>query len=254
MRPRLQPFYPEIIAHRCGGAHAPENTLAGLRAAAALGVRGVEFDVMLCADGTPVLIHDETLERTTDGCGRVADTSLEALRRLDAGRWFDVCFAGEKIPTFEEAARLCRELGLWANVEIKPATGFEAATGEAVARLARHFWPEAEGVLLSSFSLSALQAARQAAPDLPRALLQEEVGPDWRLLLEESGSLSLHVDWRNLSRGQAAALAAAGVPLACYTVNEPADAARLMAWGVAAVFSDWPDVLLKCRSGPLKGA
>ena len=78
-------IYPRIIAHRCGGALAPENTLAGLRVAARLGCRGVEFDAMLAADGVPVLIHDETLERTTSGLGRVTDSESAQLIRLDAG-------------------------------------------------------------------------------------------------------------------------------------------------------------------------
>ena len=243
MNPERRPCHPPIIAHRCGGGHGPENTLAGLRAAAALGVKGVEFDVMLCADGTPVLIHDETLERTTDGHGRVADTSLEGLRRLDAGFWFGSRFKGEKLPTFGEAASLCRELGLWANVEIKPSAGFESVTGAAVARQARHFWPGGEGVLLSSFSRPALRAARDAAPGLPRALLLEELAPDWRWQLADSGSVALHLDAGRLTREQAAEVRAAGVALACYTVNDQEAASRLLAWGVAALFSDWPERL-----------
>ncbi|HRC61180.1 MAG TPA: glycerophosphodiester phosphodiesterase family protein, partial [Candidatus Propionivibrio aalborgensis] len=78
---------PRVFAHRCGGALAPENTLAGLRMAAAMGCRAVEFDVMLSADSSPWLIHDETLERTTNGAGRVCDTSDDALRKLDAGSY-----------------------------------------------------------------------------------------------------------------------------------------------------------------------
>ncbi|MCC7269211.1 MAG: glycerophosphodiester phosphodiesterase, partial [Rhodocyclaceae bacterium] len=92
--------HPRLIAHRCGGALAPENTLAGLRKAFELGYRAVEFDVMLSGDGTPVLIHDETLERTTDGRGRVADTSDAELARLDAGSWRGAQFAGEPLPSF----------------------------------------------------------------------------------------------------------------------------------------------------------
>lgn len=248
MTPKYLPAYPPIIAHRCGGAHGPENTLAGLRAAAALGARGVEFDVMLCGDGTPVLIHDETLERTTDGHGRVADTPLATLRRLDAGSRFASRFAGEGIPTFAEAAALCLELGLWANVEIKPAAGFETATGTAVARLARRFWPDGGGVLLSSFSPPALRAARDEAPELPRTLLLETLPLDWRQAMADTGSLAVHVDWRRLTRQQAAAFGAARVPLACYTVNEEATAARLFAWGVSAVFSDYPERLLAWAS------
>src|SRR6266545_5338922 len=97
--------YPRVVGHRGGGALAPENTLAGIRMAAAMGFGGVEFDVMLSVDGVPVLIHDETLERTTDGRGAVADTPYDALTRLDAGSWFDARFRGERIPSFELAGK-----------------------------------------------------------------------------------------------------------------------------------------------------
>ena len=94
-------IYPRIIAHRCGGALAPENTLAGLRLAARLGCGGVEFDTMLAADGVPVLMHDETLERTTSGCGRVADLDSISLARFDAGSRHHPAFAAEPVPTLE---------------------------------------------------------------------------------------------------------------------------------------------------------
>jgi len=112
--------YPRLIAHRGGGVLAPENTLAALRMAATRGYRAVEFDVMLSADGTPMLIHDETLERTSSGRGAVAETSDATLVTLDAGSWFGGSFAGEPLPRFLDAGRLCVSTGLWANVEIKP--------------------------------------------------------------------------------------------------------------------------------------
>jgi glycerophosphoryl diester phosphodiesterase len=149
----LNPWpYPRIVAHRGGGTLAPENTLAGMRKARQLKFGGVEFDVMLTRDATPILMHDETLERTTSGRGAIADTAFCDLQTLDAGSWFAPQFAGEPVPSFEQAGRLCIELALWANVEIKPVRGFEAATGKAAALMARELW---KGVplqpLLSSF-------------------------------------------------------------------------------------------------------
>ena len=158
---------PRVFAHRCGGALAPENTLAGLRVAQALGFRAVEFDVMLSADGSPWLIHDETLERTTSGVGRVCDASDAVLQRIDAGSRLHRAFAGEPLPTFAAAATLCRELGLMANVEIKPAAGFEAITGEVVARQLVELWRGAPLPLVSSFSEVALAAARRVSAQLP---------------------------------------------------------------------------------------
>ena len=114
--------YPRIVAHRGGGKLAPENTLGAIRFGAALGFRAVEFDVMLALDGTPMLIHDETTDRTTGVKGRVPQMRPAQLEGLDAGN-------GEGIPRFEKAGELCRKLGLWANVEIKPAAGHERETG-----------------------------------------------------------------------------------------------------------------------------
>ncbi|MBI4989924.1 MAG: glycerophosphodiester phosphodiesterase [Rhodocyclales bacterium] len=235
--------YPRIIAHRCGGALAPENTLAGLRKAAEHSYRGVEFDVMLSGDGTPVLIHDETLERTTDGRGRVDETSDAELARLDAGGWHGAQFAGEPVPSFGDAAELCQALGLWANVEIKPSRGHEAETGRKVALEARELWSGLPPPLLSSFSLEALAAAREAAPELPRGLLVVEPPADWLKRLRRLDCLSLHCSRRHFGRRLLDEARRAEVPLLVYTVNDPDDAMQLLRSGVAAVFTDRIDLL-----------
>ena len=230
---------PRILAHRGGGSLAPENTLGAIRLGASLGFKGVEFDVMLAGDGTPVLIHDETLERTTNGRGIVAGTPYSVLGRLNAGN-------GEPVPTFEQAARLCRELGLWANVEIKPARGHERATGEAVAKMAADLWRgDALPPILSSFSSEALARARDASPDLPRGLLVGKVPVDWSSRLRELACVALHCDHRHLAQASAAAIRAAGYALLVYTVNEAADARRLFEWPVDCVVTDALD-----RIGP----
>lgn len=232
-------IYPRIIAHRCGGALTPENTLAGLRLAARLGCCGVEFDAMLAADGVPVLMHDETLQRTTTGEGRVADLSSAQLARLDAGGRHHPAFAAEPVPTLDEALHLCATLGLWANVEIKPAAGQEAATGQAVAR---HAAAATGKLLLSSFSPIALRAAADEAVQLPRAMLFEVIPADWRERLMETGARALHSAACALTGEALQAVRDAGFPLACYTVNRREDAARLFAMGVTAVFTDRPDL------------
>ena len=231
--------YPRLIAHRGGGSAAPENTLAGLRAGRAAGFHGVEFDVMLSADGTPHLIHDDTLERTTNGHGPVCAASDQQLARLDAGAWHSPMFTGEGVPTLEAAGCLCRELGLWANVEIKPYPGTEAETGRRAAALAADLW---RGValppLLSSFSPEALLAARDVAPNLPRALLVEAVPADWPARLAVLGAQALHCSQRAMTPELAAAIQAAGYGLACYTANEADRVRALWAMGVDGVFTD----------------
>lgn len=230
--------YPRIIAHRCGGALAPENTLVGLRIAARLGCRGVEFDAMLSADDVPLLIHDETLERTTFGRGQVGATRAAEMTRLDAGSRHHRAFSGEPAPTLQQALAVCGELGLWANVEIKPSAGREGETGRIVARLAADYG----NVLLSSFSKDALREAALAAERLPRALLVESAADDWLGSLSDTGADALHIAAELATPERLQTLNAAGVPVACYTVNRRDAAAQLFAMGVRAVFTDRPDI------------
>lgn len=231
--------YPKIVAHRGGGRLAPENTLAAIRLGAALGFRGVEFDVMLAGDGTPVLMHDETLARTTGARGEVARTPYARLAELDAGAWRGRKWRGERIPTFEQAARLCRELGLWANVEIKPAAGYERRTGEAVALAARELWRGAAlPPVLSSFSPVSLAAARTAAPELPRGLLVGHIPERWREAMQDLECIALHCNYRALKPDVAEAVRDADYGLLCWTVNDRRTAHRLLGWGVNCLVTD----------------
>ena len=117
-----------VMGHRGAAGRAPENTLAGLRTAAALGMTWAEFDVMLTGDGVPVLFHDDNLKRTTGRDALMAETSFADLAGLDAGGWFAPEFAGEPLPSLEAALALALQLGLTPNVEIKPTPGTDAAT------------------------------------------------------------------------------------------------------------------------------
>lgn len=237
-------YYPRIIAHRGGGALAPENTLAGLRIAARMGCRGVEFDVALTADGVPILMHDETLERTTNGAGFVAAKTAAEVACLDAGGKHHRAFAVEPAPTFQAALQTCTELGLWMNVEIKPTPDTEAVTGHVVAsavaaHLAAH---PAAAIVLSSFSVLSLQQAMQVVPTVPRALLMETIPADWRGQLASAGASALHTTAAGITAERIAPLCNSGIPLACYTVNDRATADVLFAAGVSAIFTDRIDL------------
>ena len=238
---------PRVIGHRGAAGHAPENTLASFAAAAALGVRWVEFDVRLTGDGALVVFHDDTLERTTDGKGRVTDATVAEIRKLDAGAWFGKPFAGEPVPTLDDALEALERLGLGANVELKsdsdPAR--EAETGRAVAQALRASWPKAlPAPLVSSFRLPALKAAGDGAPEFPRALLTVELGRDWRRHAEDLACVAVHCRERELTPRLARQVLDRGYGLRCFTVNERARAETLFGWGVEGVFSDYPDRLL----------
>lgn len=221
--------YPHIIAHRCGGTLAPENTLAGLAAAARLGCRAVEFDVMLTADRVPILIHDETLERTTRCRGRVAERTLAQIRACDAS-----------VPTLAEAIAECGRRGFWSNIELKPATGFEEETGAVVgAWLAAHW--NGDGVV-SSFSEKSAAAARRFLPAAAFAMLFETLPVDWQAQCARIGAGAVHLDAARVDAAATASLRGTGMPWAAYTVNDPAAAERLFALGAAAIFTDRPDL------------
>ncbi len=237
--------YPRRIAHRGGGSLAPENTLLALDTGRQHGYRAAEVDAALTADAVPVLLHDATLDRTTSGHGPLASRQAADLPDLDAGSWFDARFAAARVPTLVEALRFCAGQGIWLNVEIKPTPGTDAQTGTVVARtVVGTLGAGAAGaVLLSSFSPRALESARAAAPQLPRAVLFARIPRDWRAVLAAQGAVALHCDHRRLTAATAAAVRDAGFGLACYTVNTPDRAAQLAQWGVDAVFTDRIDLL-----------
>ena len=126
--------WPRVLAHRGAGTLAPENTLAALRVGFEHGFRAVEFDAMAPRDDVPVLIHDDTLDRTTGTPGDVTARTAEELTQLDVGRWHSPAFAGEPVPRLSEALAYCRARSIWPNVEIKPAPGHEVRTGAS-------WWP-----------------------------------------------------------------------------------------------------------------
>lgn len=236
--------YPRVIAHRGGGLLAPENTLAALKLARNLGFLAVELDVKLTEDGVPILIHDDTLERTTDGSGPVAEASYEELSELDAGSWFGNEYIGEPLPSFASASALCLEVGLWANVEIKPCPGRERETGEVVARMTKLLWSGAAlSPLLSSFSPLALEAAAVEAPELPRALLVAEVPANWQSLMQRLQCVALHASHRHLDAARVKAAHDAGFGVLAYTVNDSELALDLLEWEVDALVTDQLDAI-----------
>ncbi|MDN0081859.1 glycerophosphodiester phosphodiesterase [Crenobacter sp. SG2305] len=231
--------FPRLIAHRGGGRLAPENTLAGMRCAVEHGYRAVEFDVKLSADDHPYLLHDDDLDRTTDGHGPARPKTWAELARLDAGSWLSARFAGELLPDLATIAAYCREQGLWANVEIKPCLGREEETGALVSAAVATLWAGGEEkVLLSSFSETALAAAQRAAPHLARGMLFEVLPQDWAAIAARLGCASVHVDGERLNAEQATAIRSSGYRLLVYTVNNTTAAERLFEWGVDGVITD----------------
>lgn len=238
--------FPPIIGHRGAARHAPENTLAGLRTAASLGASCVEFDVRLTRDGVPVLFHDDTVERTTNGHGRLGALTLAQARRLDAGAWFGARFTGERVPTLAEAIKVLIRANLAANIELKPEEAQGAATARAVLAVLRKGWPhDRPRPLLSSFDWSALATLAAEDAAWPRGLLiRNSRQPDWRAWAVRVGAAAIHCGARGLDRAGVETLRAANLPVAVYTVNDARRARSLWNWGVTAIFTDDPPGLL----------
>lgn len=232
--------HPRIIAHRGGGILAPENTLVALRLSASLGFAGVEVDAQLAACGTPFLLHDDTLERTTDGSGTAHTRTLAQLRTLDAGGWFGNEFGGEHIPGLEAACALCRSLGQWMNVEIKIADGEDPARAGATiaADLARRWADTTPPPVVSSFSEPALEAAARNAPSLPRGLLVGRPPEDWPDRATALGCTSVHVAHEHVDAALVETAHARGLAVVAYTVNDPGRAFSLFDQGVDAIVTD----------------
>ncbi len=243
-------IYPKYLAHRGGGKLAPENTMAALRCGLEHGFRAVEFDVMLARDKVPVVMHDPHLGRTVAGSGNVFDYDAAELVRLDAGGWFSARFQGEPVPLFTQFVDFCKQHHIWMNIEIKPAPGFDAETGRVLATLVRAiFGPEigqddpALLPLFSSFSVEALAAARDAAPDVPRAFLLDRLEPGWEAQARSLEAVALHTNQKYLTAALAQQVKNAGFGLFCYTVNDPARAREIMGWGVDGLCTDRLDLI-----------
>ena len=232
--------YHALIAHRGAGKVAPENTLAAIRVGAQNGFRMMEYDVKLSRDGIAVLLHDDDLDRTSNGQGLASRLTLAQLSELDFGAWHSTAYAGEPIPTLSSIAGFTLANQIHSNIEIKPTSGDEAETGRLVALAAHTLWAQASlPPLLSSFSEVALQAAQEAVPTLPRALLiEEEVPTDWQKRLERLGCMGLNLNDRFVNQALVQNIRNAGYTVAVWTVNEAERVRELLEWGCNGVFTD----------------
>ena len=237
--------YPQLIAHRGAGKHAPENTLAAMRLGAQHGFKMMEYDVKLSQDGVAILLHDDTIDRTSNGTGLASDYTLVELLGFDFGAWLNPKFTAEPILSLNTMAAFSIAQGICSNIEIKPETGLEAETGARVARLAKELWQQADTPpLLSSFSEIALEAAKLAAPDLPRALLIEDHIPsDYLERLARLDCVALNIDTKLTNYDLVQKTRAAGYEVCVWTVNDPARAKELIEWGCAGIVTDAIDVI-----------
>lgn len=234
------------IGHRGASGSAPANTLAAFEAALHAGADGIELDVHLSADGVPVVIHDFVVDHTTDGTGRVADLPLAALRELDAGSWFDPCFAGERIPTLDEVVAAVGQR-LLLNVEIKSLTRHNQQLAAAVVESVIHHGL-AERVLISSFNPYALRDVHRQAPHLPLGLLYDGLPASWLARarawsMRELTLQAVHPHHSLIRRGAVRRAHRRGRRMVAWTVDDAGRMRTLVGRGVDGIITNHPDRL-----------
>ncbi|MCC9621562.1 glycerophosphodiester phosphodiesterase [Thalassospira sp. MA62] len=233
---------PHIIAHRGASIEAPENTIAAFRVAGARHAKWVECDVTLSSDNKCVLIHDDTLERTTNGTGPIHHSDFDTLRELDAGAWFSDIYKGERIPTLTDTLETLYFMEMGLNLEIKPSGCDPIRLVEETLTIIRasHKLP----ILISSFDDIAVAQMRKNAPEIPCGWLLETLPSDWKDQYAKLGASAIHIDHAALTPVNTAEIVQAGVPLVCYTVNDEERAKELFSWGVTSVITDDPAKLI----------
>ena len=230
-----------IMGHRGASAQAPENTLSALNLAAVQGAEWVEFDVKITADQIVILLHDDTIDRTTNGHGNAGKLTYDQISKFDAGQWLKKRYIGESIPTLYQAFDLMRSLDLSANIELKPCPGFEAETAVAVAQVIHDEINNFHGeIIISSFNERCLWEFRKIMPEIQTALLFFNVPWNWRLLAQDIGVDAIHCLYKHLTRAQVKQINNVGYGVRCFTVNCPHTAKRLFEWGVDGLITDYP--------------
>jgi glycerophosphoryl diester phosphodiesterase len=236
---------PLLIAHRGASAAAPENTIAAFERALGEGADGIELDLHLSRDGHPVVIHDFTLERTTDGTGPVADRTTRELKRLDAGGWRGAGFRGQRIQTLQEVLERFRDrTRFW--IELKAGSARYAGIEERVVSLLE-IYDVLDRALVQSFDHTALARVREVNPEVRLGALVAQAPLDpTRVAPGLARAICPSVEL--LGKEDAHVIRAAGLECYVWTVNEPAQADRLAGWGVTGIITDRPG-LLRARLG-----
>ncbi len=239
---------PLVIAHRGYRAKYPENTLAAFEAAVDCGAQMIELDITLTKDRKIIVIHDDSLERTTNGTGPVREHTLEELKRLDAGSWFDPAYNGERLPTIEDVFHLI-DNRIFVNIEIKR-TAYEPdnppdAIEKQVIDLVRSRKMKSL-VLVSSFEPNLLININKIDREIHTSFLSENKADDKTVsFCKQYHMVSWNPDFRILTQDQVTMMHNKNINVIPYTVNAIKDAKRLIKMGVDGVFTDDPTLMVQ---------
>ena len=241
---------PVIFAHRGASAQAPENTIAAFELALAQKADAIELDVKLSADGHVIVIHDSSVDRTTNGHGKVQNMTLAELKALDAGSFFSSQFAGERIPTLNEVFDAMGKR-TFINIELKNHRSHGEDLVETVCMLVKKHQMQ-KYVRFSSFFPNALSKAHSYLPSVPRGLLALHgfLGVWARSFGFNFGKYdALHPNLRGFTQQEVTRVHRLKRRVHVYTVNKEEDMRRLYKWGVDGIFTDDPQLAVKVRTG-----
>jgi glycerophosphoryl diester phosphodiesterase len=228
------------VGHRGARGHAPENTMVSFARGAEMGVDAVETDVQLSRDGEVVLIHDHTVDRTTDGHGFVKDMTLAELAGLDAGRWYDARYAGERIPTLAQLLAWAKDR-VGVALEIKNGPIYYPGIAEKTIRLVRQHRMERQ-VILISFDHLVLREAKQIAPEIATGILYVGGLADAVAAARAALADSLNPHWAYVTPELVRAAHGAGLAVSPWNPNDPATIRLLSDMGVDSVGTDYPEL------------
>lgn len=233
----------QIIAHRGAPRLCPENTLSSFRGASHLNATWLEFDIQPCSTGEWVVIHDETVDRTSNGQGQVNLLPYEYLKTLDAGSWFHPQFKGEPLPLLSDTLPLLKTLNLHPNIEIKTERTLKHSELEALLQLLDN-WPNSLlPPLLSSFNIDVLRQVQEYRKDFPLGWIIDRFPKDFKKMITSLDLFSIHCNYENLQKEEMALCINQNLKLLVYTVNDSLLAKKLFDDGVWAIFSDHPNLI-----------
>ena len=237
--------FPRIYAHRGASSLAPENTIASFSKAWEVGATWFEFDVDVIADGTLIVIHDYTLDRTTSGEGGYYGLTYSDIRKLDAGRWFSDTYRLERIPEAADVISFANGQRMGMNLEIKPCYGGLELRKTLVENLSVAIDAVADPsrLIVSSFDHEILKDFHEARPRVALGWLferEDQPGPTWQEGAAALGCRAIHPDDTGLTREEVAEMRDAGFEVNVWTVNDLDRARELADWGVAGIFTDRP--------------
>ncbi|MBI28559.1 MAG: Glycerophosphoryl diester phosphodiesterase [Alphaproteobacteria bacterium MarineAlpha5_Bin11] len=243
-------FLPKIIGHRGAKSLAPENTLSGIYAAVLHKTKFIEIDVKISKDKIPVLLHDDTIDRTSDGWGKCSDLNFSELSKFDYGSWFDESFVDEKILSLKECLEYINRKKIGLNIELKLNKGREKEGINSIKKLFKRKKITTD-YFFSSFNIVSLDHISKIFPNIPRGILVDKSTKKQFSSLEDLINIcnkyncfSIGIDSKIIDKNMVDYLKKRKLLVNVFTINKLDDANELFSWGVNSIFTDRPDIFI----------